>query len=93
MLSKIQRFIAKEAVFCVAAGCALLTMLIIPPDMKYLHYIDFRVLCLLLCLMAVVAGMKAVGVFDWLTFQILDKKEYYGQEKSIATMDYYTCRR
>ena len=73
MLSKIKRFIAKETVLCVAAGCAFLTMLIIPPNKNYLHYVDFRVLCLLLCLMAVVSGMKAVGVFDWLTYQLLHR--------------------
>ena len=73
MLTKIKNFIAKETVLCVAALCALLTMFFIPPDREYLHYIDFRVLCLLLCLMAVVAGMKAVGVFDWLTYQLLHR--------------------
>lgn len=54
-----------------AAVCAFLTMFLVPPDMEYLHYIDFRVLCLLLCLMAVVAGLKAIGIFDWLTSQLL----------------------
>lgn len=54
-----------------AAVCAFLTMFLVPPDVKYLHYIDFRVLCLLLCLMAVVAGLKAIGIFDWLTSQLL----------------------
>ena len=46
-------------------------MFIIPPDKEYLHYIDFRVLCLLLCLMAVVAGLKTIGVFHWLTYKLL----------------------
>ena len=68
MLTKIKNFIAKEPVLCVAAGCTILTMFIVPPDKEYLHYIDFRVLCLLLCLMAVVAGLKAIGLFHWLTF-------------------------
>ena len=71
MLTKIKAFIAREAVLCVAALCALATMFFVPPDMEYLHYIDFRVLCLLLCLMAVVAGLKAIGTFQWLTFQLL----------------------
>lgn len=71
MLKKIKEFIAKETVFFVAAVCAFLTMFLVPPDMEYLHYIDFRVLCLLLCLMAVVAGLKAIGIFDWLTSQLL----------------------
>ena len=71
MITKIREFIAKETVLCIAACCAILTMFIIPPSVEYIHYIDFRVLCLLLCLMAVVGGMKAVGVFDWLTYQLL----------------------
>ena len=73
MLKKIREFIAKETVFFVAVVCAILTMFLVPPDMEYLHYIDFRVLCLLMCLMAVVAGLKAIGTFDWLTYQLLKK--------------------
>lgn len=73
MLERIKSFIAKETVLCIAAACAFTTMLIIPPDREYLHYIDFRVLCLLLCLMAVVAGLKAIGVFHWLTYQLLHR--------------------
>ena len=70
-MKKIKDFIAKEAVFCVAAACAIITMFFVPPDQAYLHYIDFRVLCLLMCLMAVVAGLKDIGIFDWLTYQLL----------------------
>lgn len=73
MLERIKNFFAKETVLCVAAGCAVLTMFIIPPDREYLHYIDFRVLCLLLCLMAVVAGLRAIGLFHWLTYQLLHR--------------------
>ena len=73
MLKLIKNFIAKETVLCVAAGCAILTMFVIPPDKEYLHYIDFRVLCLLLCLMAVVAGLKTIGLFHWLTCQLLQR--------------------
>ena len=73
MLRKIKDFLAKETVLCVAAVCAVATMFLVPPDREYLHYIDFRVLCLLLCLMAVVAGLKAIGTFRWLTYQLLRK--------------------
>lgn len=73
MLRKIKEFIAKETVLCVAAVCAIATMFLVPPDREYLHYIDFRVLCLLLCLMAVVAGLKSIGIFNWLTFQLLHR--------------------
>ena len=73
MFTKIKNFIAKETVLFIAAACAVLTMFLVPPDMEYIHYIDFRVLCLLLCLMAVVAGFKSVGAFQWLTYQLLHR--------------------
>lgn len=71
MLTKIKAFIQKETVLFIAALCASATMLLVPPNAEYLHYIDFRVLCLLFCLMAVVAGFKSVGAFQWLTWQLL----------------------
>ena len=73
MIKKVKEFVAKETVLCVAAMCAVLTMFLVPPDAEYLHYIDFRVLCLLLCLMAVVAGLKDIGIFNWLTYQLLHR--------------------
>ena len=73
MIQKIKEFFAKETVLCIAAACAVLTMFLVPPDAEYLHYIDFRVLCLLLCLMAVVAGLKDIGTFQWLTYQLLSR--------------------
>ena len=71
MLGKLKQFLKQETVLCIAALCAVATMLLVPPDAEYLHYIDWRVLCLLLCLMAVVAGFKSLGAFDWLTYQLL----------------------
>ena len=71
MFAKIKEFIQKETVLVIAALCAIATMLLVPPSMDYWHYIDFRVLCLLLCLMAVVAGFKSLGAFQWLTYQLL----------------------
>ena len=67
----IKEFVKKETVLFIAAVCAIATMFLVPPDAEYLHYIDFRVLCLLLCLMAVVAGFKGVSAFKWLTYQLL----------------------
>lgn len=71
MLKRIKTFIANETVLCVAAVCAIITVFIVPPDGEYLHYVDFRVLCLLFCLMAVVAGLKAIGTFHWLAYRLL----------------------
>ena len=71
MLKQIKCFIEKETVLCIAGLCAAATMFMIPPSLEYIEYIDFRVLCLLLCLMGVVAGFKNVGAFQWLTYQLL----------------------
>lgn len=71
MLNRIKSFLAKDTVFCIAAACAIITMFFVPPNREYFGYIDFRVLCLLLCLMAVVAGFKSLGAFRWLTSQLL----------------------
>lgn len=72
-MQKIKTFIKKEIVFIISAMCAILTMFIVPPNEAYIEYIDFRVLCLLFCLMAVVAGFKSVGAFKWLTYKLLSK--------------------
>lgn len=71
MIPGIKSFIKKEAVLCIAALCAVATMVLVPPDEKYLNYIDWRVLCLLFSLMGVVAGFKSLGAFQWLTSQLL----------------------
>lgn len=73
MLKQIKIFIEQETVLCIAAVCAVATMFLVPPDGEYWGYIDFRVLCLLLCLMAVVAGFRSVGAFQWLTCQLLHR--------------------
>ncbi len=73
MLTKIKVLIKKEIVFIISAICAILTMLLVPPNDEYVEYIDFRVLCLLFSLMAVVAGFKNVGAFRWLTYSFLSK--------------------
>lgn len=73
MLVKIKSFIKKEAVFCISAFFAVITMFFVPPSKEYIEYIDFRVICLLFCLMAVVAGFKSAGIFDRLTYVLLKK--------------------
>lgn len=73
MAAKIKSFIKKETVLVISAVIALATMFFITPDKEYFGYIDFRVLCLLFCLMAVVAAFKSAGVFNFLTCQLLNR--------------------
>jgi len=70
-MSHIKTFLKKEPVLSIAAMAALLSMLLVPPSMGYIEYIDIRVLCLLFCLMAVVAGLQSCGVFDLLARRLL----------------------
>ena len=71
MLKTLGAFVRKEAVLSIAALCAVITCFFVPPDAMYPEYIDLRVLCLLLCLMAVVAGAEKCGVFGCLTWKLL----------------------
>ncbi len=48
---------------CIAAAAAAITMFFVPPSPDYVSYLDFRVLGLLFCLMAVVSGFQKTGVF------------------------------
>ena len=61
----------KEPVLCIAAVCAAVSTLLNPPSPAYLNYIDWRVLTLLFCLMAVVAGLQECGVFAVLAQRLL----------------------
>lgn len=66
MKEKIIQFIKKEVVLVVATVLAIVSAFVIPPSMAYMEYIDWHVLELLLCLMAVMAGLQKCGLFDWL---------------------------
>ncbi|BCJ95658.1 anion transporter [Anaerocolumna cellulosilytica] len=71
MLKKFIEKLKTEGVLLTAGSFAAATMLIVPPSGAYLEYIDFRVLALLFCLMAVVAGFQQQGVFLYLAEKVL----------------------
>ena len=59
-MNKLKSFLKKEPVLSIAAVLAAASAFLVPPSAGYLAYIDFRVLALLFCLMAVVAGPESV---------------------------------
>ena len=71
MLSKCLVSFKKEPVLVIAALAALLSMVAVPPSAEYLSYVDVRVLCLLFCLMAVVAGLQSCNLFDVMAQRLL----------------------
>jgi len=64
MKEKLLTFFKKETILCIACLLAVLSACIVPPDAAYLGYVDTRVLILLFSLMAVLAGFRALGIFD-----------------------------
>ena len=83
-------FFKSETVLCVAALCAVITMFLVPPDGAYLGYIDVRVLCLLLCLMAVVAGFQSCGVFEVLSQRLLSRFGGRGLGVALVLLPFFT---
>lgn len=73
MKEKVIGFIKKEVVLVVATVLAIASAFVVPPSMGYMEYIDWHVLELLLCLMAVMAGLQKCGLFDWLGEALLKK--------------------
>ena len=73
MWSKLTAFVKKEIVLCIAFVCAAVSCVFVPPSAAYLGYIDLRVLTLLGCLMAAVAGLTRAGLLDRLSSILLKK--------------------
>lgn len=75
VLYKVWRWCKGEAVLVVAALGAVVTAFFVSPSVAYLGYIDGKVLCLLFCLMAVVAGWRECGVFEVMAQRVLSGRK------------------
>lgn len=64
-------FCKKNPVLCLAALCAAVTMFLVPPDGKYLDYLDFRTLTCLFCTLAVVCALQNVKFFTILAERLV----------------------
>lgn len=73
MREKIFSFIKNEIVLLVSLVLAFGSMFFVKPSREYFSYIDFRTLGLLFCLMAVMAGLNAMGVFKKIALSLLKK--------------------
>ncbi len=72
-MQKVMNFIKKEIVLIVALVLAVISSFIVPPGKEYLGYIDFKTLCLLFALMAVMAGYKKIGLFRQIGMFLLNR--------------------
>ncbi len=71
MFTKVKELFQKETVCCIAFLLAVISMCFVVPSKNYISYIDFHVLALLFCLMAVVRGFSSIGVFTRLGTMLL----------------------
>jgi len=81
-------FIKKETVLSIAIVLAVISVFLVLPDRQYLDYIDFRTLGILFSLMAVVAGLRELGLFDWFAGRLLQRVHGIG---AIATVLVLLC--
>lgn len=71
MFTKVKELFQKETVCCIAFLLAVISIFFVSPSKNYISCIDFRVLALLFCLMAVVRGFSSIGVFTRLGTMLL----------------------
>ena len=71
VMKRVKKFFQAEPVFCVSFLLAALSALAVRPDRGYLAYPDYRTIALLFCLMIIVAGAQALGLFSRLGQSLL----------------------
>ena len=65
------RLFRHQPVLIIATFLAIITACIVPPDAAYLHYVDWRVIGLLFCLMVVVMAFRRLGFMDKLALRLI----------------------
>lgn len=73
MLNKFISVLKKDVVLTAAAVLAIASCFVVPPDKTYLSYIDWNTLILLFCLMLIVGGLRAEGVFETIGHRMLGR--------------------
>ena len=70
-MTKVTSFIKRELVVFVVALLALASMYFAPPWVRFISHIDWSVLAILFCLMVVTAGLRKLGIFDFMSNRML----------------------
>ena len=82
---KIKALLRQDPVLVIALLLAVVSMFFVSPDTEYAAYIDYRTLCILFCLMAVIEGIKQLGIFRWLAELLL------AHAKTMRDLSLYMC--
>lgn len=73
MIKKLTGKLKEDVVLTVSWVLAIASSIFVTPDKEYIGYIDWETLALLLALMIVMAGFKALGLFQWLGEMLLSR--------------------
>ena len=68
---KLIKFIKKQTVFCIAALAAIATSIIVPPDLQYLTYFDWKTLACLFLTLAVICALRNIKFFTILARRLV----------------------
>lgn len=82
------RFIRANSVMLIALVAALISMAFVPPDSKYLGYIDFKTITCLFCVLACVCAFKNINFFYILALGVV--KVFKNTTNSILALVYIT---
>lgn len=70
-MQKFLHIAARGGIASICAVLSIITMFIVPPSAKYAQYIDWKVICLLFCLMTVVSGLSKAKLFSLLSDKLI----------------------
>lgn len=65
-MKKAVDFIKNDPVLAASGLLALVSLFIVPPSKEYIGYIDYKVLAVLFCLMAIIASLQKLGFFAYM---------------------------
>ncbi|HJI61921.1 MAG TPA: SLC13 family permease [Ruminococcus bromii] len=88
MMTSVIKLIKKNTVLIIAMIAAIITSIIVPPDMEYLNYFDFKTLTCLFCVLAVVCAFKNINFFYIIALNIV--KIFKNLRLSILVLVYIT---
>ena len=88
MYKNIVSFLKKEIVLTISGILAILSCFFVHPDTEYAGYIDFHTILILFCLMAVMAGLKDIGLFQRVGETLLKK---FHSERGIVIVLVFLC--
>ncbi len=85
-MNRLKNKFSKESILIISGILAFISCFFVFPDKKYIDYINFRTLVLLFCLMAVTAGLKKAGAFDYVSHQLISSASHARRAVTLLTI-------